>query len=103
MVACLYDRVPPRRLGFGCAELIILSSTAISRIHVGRTSMQNLRLLLVAGLALAVGSTLAASAQETAPRKAQSQTQAQDKKNDNGHRKHWWSLPHMHHKKKQDV
>lgn len=62
--------------------------------------MKDLRFLFLAGLVLAVGSTLGVNAQESTP-KAQAQTQAQDKKSDNGHRKHWWSLPHFHHKKNQ--
>lgn len=63
--------------------------------------MKKLRVLLFAGLIFAIGSTLAAHAQEATPARAQGQKQAQEKKNDNGHRKHWWSLPHLHHKKKE--
>jgi cytoskeletal protein RodZ len=63
--------------------------------------MKKLRVLLFAGLVFAVSSTLIATAQETTPAKTQGQKQAQEKKNDDGHRKHWWSMPHLHHKSKQ--
>src|SRR5689334_25002270 len=63
--------------------------------------MKKFRVLLLAGLVFAVGSTLIATAQEAPPAKAQGEKQAQEKKNDNGHRKHWWSMPHFHHKNKE--
>ena len=55
--------------------------------------MRNVRFLFLAGLVLAMSSTLLAIPQN------QGQSKAQATKNDDGHRKHWWSPPHFHHKK----
>lgn len=63
--------------------------------------MRKLQLLFIAGLMVGLGSALTASAQSATPAKNQNSSQEQAAKNDNGHRKHWWSLPHLHHKKNQ--
>lgn len=68
--------------------------------------MHRLRLLLLLGLVLAVGGTPLAQGQDGTSGLDQYKTvdpdtkheKAKDKNND-GHRKHWWSLPHFRHKK----
>ena len=68
--------------------------------------MHRLRLLMLLGLVLAVGGTPLAKGQDGTSGLDQYKTvdpdtkheKAKDKNND-GHRKHWWSLPHFRHKK----
>jgi len=68
--------------------------------------MHRLRLLLLLGLVLAVGGAPLAKAQDATSGLDQYKTVPPDTthdkaKNENtdGHRKHWWSLPHLRHKK----
>lgn len=71
--------------------------------------MYRLRLPLLLGLALAVGATPLAKGQDDLDRyKSQDPDSKHDKaknkkqakiKNDDGRRKHWYSLPHFRHKK----
>lgn len=70
--------------------------------------MHRLRLLLLLGLVFAVGGTPLAKAQDATsgldqyktvpPDTKQDKAKTKDQNND-GHRKHWWSLPHLRHKK----
>ncbi|MGH9568783.1 MAG: hypothetical protein ACRD4F_04050, partial [Candidatus Angelobacter sp.] len=70
--------------------------------------MHRVRLLLFLSLVLAVGATSVAMGQdETSVYHDQSQKQERDgnkakANNNDGHRKHWWSMPHFHHKKHQN-
>ena len=69
--------------------------------------MHRVRLLLLLGLVLALGATSVAKAQDgTSVFKDQGQNQDRDTKHDNAknknndsHRKHWWSPPNWLHKK----
>jgi hypothetical protein len=64
--------------------------------------MRRLRLLMFLGVVLAVGATAQAKTKENSstPNQKQEQNSTDKAKNNNdGHRKHWWSLPHFHHKK----
>lgn len=66
--------------------------------------MQRVRLLFLLGVVLAVGATCIAKDQAATPAKDQAQSQDRNNKkdkakNDEGHRKHWWSPPHLRHKK----
>ena len=70
--------------------------------------MHRLRLLLLLGLVFAVGGMPLAKAQDATsgldqyktvpPDTKQDKAKTKDQDND-GHRKHWWSLPHFRHKK----
>jgi hypothetical protein len=59
--------------------------------------MHRVRLLLLLGLVLAVGATSVAKDQGQKDRDSK-HDKAKNKDND-GHRKHWWSPPHLGHKK----
>ncbi len=65
------------------------------------------RLLLMLGLVLAVGATPLVKGQDGMSSLDQDKKIERDskpdkaKKNNDGHRKHWWSLPHFRHKKQQ--
>ncbi len=67
--------------------------------------MHRTRLLFLLGLALAVGATSVAKGQDRTSDLDQPKTVDQDakhskaKKSDDSHRKHWYSLPHLRHKK----
>lgn len=67
--------------------------------------MHRLRLLMLLGLVLAVGGTPLAKGQDKYgldQDKSLDQDVKHDKaknQNNDGHRKHWWSLPHLRHKK----
>jgi hypothetical protein len=63
--------------------------------------MRRLRLLVLLGVVLAVGASAQAKAKDHPSTHDQKQEQnSKDQSNNNdGHRKHWWSLPHVHHKK----
>ncbi|HWG49328.1 MAG TPA: hypothetical protein VN669_06520 [Candidatus Acidoferrales bacterium] len=62
--------------------------------------MRRLRLLVLLGVVLAVGVTAQAKTKNTAstPDQKQEQNSKDQASNNDGHRKHWWSLPHLHHK-----
>jgi hypothetical protein len=72
--------------------------------------MHRLKLLLFLGVVLAVSGTPLVKAQEATsgldqyktvppdPKQDQAKAKVKDQNND-GHRKHWWSLPHLRHKK----
>jgi hypothetical protein len=96
--SALFTLVPPRGVGFGRPESIILPAINHFANSHRSTNMQRVRFLFLAGLVLAMSSTLLANPQEAAA-KDQGPSQAKQTNNDEGHRKHWWSPPHFHHKK----
>jgi len=61
--------------------------------------MRRLRLLVLLGVVLAVGATAQAKTKGSTADQKQEQNSKDQARNNDGHRKHWWSLPHFHHKK----
>jgi hypothetical protein len=65
--------------------------------------MQRVRFLFLLGLVLAVGATSVAKGQDGTPfskdRDRNSKHAKAESKDNDGHRKHWWSPPHLRHKK----
>jgi hypothetical protein len=63
--------------------------------------MHRVRLLFLLGLVLAVGATSVAKGQGQSHDRDSKHDKAKNKDND-GQRKHWWSPPHLRHKKHGD-
>jgi hypothetical protein len=63
--------------------------------------MRRLRLLVLLGVVLAVGASAQAKTKNSSstPDQKQEQNSKDQARNNDGHRKHWWSMPHLHHKK----
>src|SRR6185312_11993114 len=85
------------------ARIIIPSKSVthpLRKIHIWSVHMRRLRLLVLLGVVLAVGVTAQAKTKNTAstPDQKQEQNSKDQASNNDGHRKHWWSLPHLHHK-----
>ncbi len=61
--------------------------------------MRRIRLLVLLGVVLAVGATAQAKTKGSTTNQKQEQNSKDQAKSNDGHRKHWWSMPHFHHKK----